>query len=523
MNSRNSVENALVVCSVLLTENFTSSIIKNYKGIEDLLYGVYMFPNMLDISFSGHIKKDRKEIAVANKFLEIPDSFWALFRSKNRQIYINALLRINEEYQYSNYFLSKEICITTLNDYFSQNKVTLEEDEEQNELAALEPVSARILNWLLENHWLRKVDDYNNMTVYIVIPDYAAAFVDVFANLAGEDEDETQIYIQNVYAILFSFRNDPRANIGLLKTALINTRKLNKSLQDMLHNVDKFFESLLKQDNYRDLLKEHLDGYVEEIVQKKYHILKTSDNFYLYKADIRKLLQEMRQNTEWLNAVCQKNKQLRGIDLTIDDICEQLDLIEKGFSDIEHRIINIDREHVHYIRATVTRLNYLLNTEDNMKGLVIQLLNSLAKDQDSEKEEEKIKKVGNIINLSYPAVLSQNSFYKRRKSRQNFSDTLSVEDEQTEELTREDVLKINKMKKRYSRQQIESFVEERMINGRFAVTKDTVNDNESFEKLVLAYDHSVRKDSSFAVESIGEEVIDNGQFVYPKLIFHKKK
>lgn len=62
-----------------------------------------------------------------------------------------------------------------------------------------------------------------------------------------------------------------------------------------------------------------------------------------------------------------------------------------------------------------------------------------------------------------------------------------------------------------------------MINGRFAVTKDTVNDNESFEKLVLAYDHSVRKDSSFAVESIGEEVIDNGQFVYPKLIFHKKK
>ena len=28
-----------------------------------------------------------------------------------------------------------------------------------------------------------------------------------------------------------------------------------------------------------DLLKEHLDGYVEEIVRKKYHILKTSDNF----------------------------------------------------------------------------------------------------------------------------------------------------------------------------------------------------------------------------------------------------
>ena len=64
---------------------------------------------------------------MANQFLEIPYSFWALFRSKNRQIYIEALLRINEEYQYSNYFLSKEICIVTLNDYFSANKVMLEE------------------------------------------------------------------------------------------------------------------------------------------------------------------------------------------------------------------------------------------------------------------------------------------------------------------------------------------------------------------------------------------------------------
>ena len=459
---------------------------------------------------------------MANQFLEIPDSFWALFRSKNRQIYIEALLRINEEYQYSNYFLSKEICISTLNDYFAQNKVTLEADEEQDELEALEPVATRILNWLLRNHWLRKVDDYNNMTVYIVIPDYAAIFVDAFSHLSGEEEDETQVYIQNVYAILFAFRNDPRANIGLLKTALINTRKLNKSLQDMLHNIDKFFESLLKQDNYGDLLKEHLDGYVEEIVQKKYHILKTSDNFYLYKTDIKKLLQEMRQNREWLDGVCTKNKQLRGLELSIEDICEQLDLIEKGFSDIEHRIINMDREHTQYIRATVTRLNYLLNTEDNMKGLVIQILNSLSESQSSEEKEEKIQKVSKLINLSYPAILSQKSFYRRRKARQNFIDALGADENQEEELSKEDILKLNKMKKRYSRQQIEAFVLEHMTDGRFTVTKEAITDNEAFEKLVLAYDESIRKDSSFKVESVGESLIDNGSFVYPEITFSKK-
>ena len=47
---------------------------------------------------------------------EIPDTFWSLFRSVNREIYIDALLYINEEYQYNNYFLTKEACIQILGD-----------------------------------------------------------------------------------------------------------------------------------------------------------------------------------------------------------------------------------------------------------------------------------------------------------------------------------------------------------------------------------------------------------------------
>jgi hypothetical protein len=31
---------------------------------------------------------------------EIPESFWSLFRSVNRETYIEALMAINEEYQY---------------------------------------------------------------------------------------------------------------------------------------------------------------------------------------------------------------------------------------------------------------------------------------------------------------------------------------------------------------------------------------------------------------------------------------
>jgi len=458
---------------------------------------------------------------MANQFSEIPESFWGLFRSRNRQIYIDALLQVNEEYQYSNYYLSREICIQTLSDYFARQKVTLEQEESEDDFDVLEPLSTRILNWLLRAGWLRKVEDYSTMAVYIVIPDYAAVFVDAFVHLAGEDEDETQVYIQNVYAILFAFKNDPRSNISLLKTALINTRRLNKTLQDMLHNMDKFFSSLLEQNVYGDLLKEHLDGYVEEIVRKKYHILKTSDNFYLYKTDIKKWLGEMRQNYPWLLQVCERNKKLRGLDIQVEELEKQLDMIERGFDDIEHRIINMDREHTRYIRATVTRLNYLLNKEDNMKGLVIRLLNHLSESEGREGQEREAEKVGALMNLSQMTVISDKSLYKRRRIKQDFMESLTPEEE-VEELSGEEILRLNRIRNRYSRKQIEEFILGKMEDGRLELTKDTIASPEDFEKLVLAYDGSARKDSPYCIREQDVEMIDNGHYRYPKLVFERK-
>ena len=95
-------------------------------------------------------------------------------------------------------------------------------------------------------------------------------------------------------------------NLTMLKTALVNTKKLNKALQDMLHNMDKFFERLLNKQSYDELLKEHLEGYVEEVVRRKYHILKTSDNFYIYKMDIKRWLKEMREDDAWVERIRQK-------------------------------------------------------------------------------------------------------------------------------------------------------------------------------------------------------------------------
>lgn len=461
---------------------------------------------------------------------EIPDKFWGLFRSVNREAYMEALLNINEEYQYSNYFLTREVCIQVLSDMYIKKHFQLKQEEDETEFDLLETPASRTLKWLLRTGWLKKLEDYNTLATNIVIPDYAAIFIDAFERLGSEDMEETEIYIQNVYATLFSFKNDSRVNLSMLRTALVNTRRLNKALQDMLHNMDKFFGRLLDQQSYHDLLKEHLEGYVEEIVRKKYHILKTSDNFYIYKTDIKKCLRDMRENEEWIGLVRERSKAMGD---TKDDVVDLLDMIERGFDDIEHRISNMDKEHTKYVRATVTRLNYLLSGETDTKGLVVQLLNQMSaavtEEQNTQVEnrgngysyEEILQLTGERMNMSLLEMLSEKSLYKRRKPREDFISQMA-EDETIEDLNREDVLKLNRILQRYSKQEIEAFIEEHMKDDVMDVEKLKIADEESFEKLILAYDYSTRRNSKYIVLEEDTPQIENGCYKYPALKFVRR-
>ncbi len=100
---------------------------------------------------------------------------------------------------------------------------------------------------------------------------------------------------------------------------------------------------------------------------------------------------------------------------TGEDVLELLDMIERGFDDIEHRISNMDKEHSKYVHATVTRLNYLLSGERH-EGTGYS-----APEPDVEDDyEEVIQKTGEKMNLSLVEILSEKSLYKRRKKTERF-------------------------------------------------------------------------------------------------------
>lgn len=125
------------------------------------------------------------------------------------------------------------------------------------------------------------------------------------------------------------------------------------------------------------------------------------------------------------------------------------------------------------------------------------------------------------LNLSDPGILSDQSLYQKRGTRKKFEEELPA-DEERAELTREEILKLNKVNRRYSRREIEEFLEEREKDGMIDTAEIKIETKDEFEKLILAYDYAMKKNSLYQAVEKEEKRIHNGPFSYPNLLFIKK-
>ena len=90
------------------------------------------------------------------------------------------------------------------------------------------------------------------------------------------------------------------------------------------------------------------------------------------------------------------------------------------------------------------------------------------------------------------------------------------------ELSEEEILNYNKVKNRYSRREIEDFIQDHMENGTMKVDQNTVSSDEDFEKLILAYDYSTRTKSRYKAVESDAKPIKNGPYTYPEFQFVRR-
>ena len=91
------------------------------------------------------------------------------------------------------------------------------------------------------------------------------------------------------------------------------------------------------------------------------------------------------------------------------------------------------------------------------------------------------------------------------------------------QLDKYDILRLNRIQMRFSKKQIEEFIENNMEDEVMDASKINIADEEEFEKLILAYDYSTRKNSRYMVLEEEPEMVEKDGYRYPALRFVKRR
>jgi len=218
---------------------------------------------------------------------------------------------------------------------------------------------------------------------------------------------------------------------------------MEKTLKRVYHNVNRYVQQLIDNDNINEILAAHYDDFYHQIIETHIQPLKVKDSIPKYKNPIQHILDAWLENDELINNITQASiteKRAGTLEEHRHEILSKLFFIRESYETIEHEYLNeIDEKVRRYTRATTKKIEYLTNTDRTVQGNLIFLLNTLA---DKKDDDNLLDKIQSTFNLHRQKFLSESSLYHNKSAYRRIKQDPVLIDEPDEDLS-------NKIKNEY--------------------------------------------------------------------------
>ena len=467
---------------------------------------------------------------------KIPKEFYKLFASKYREYYQRFLISIYEESgrSYSLLGLTERECCEIMNEWIAAETLDWSEEQfdEEGELLTRSNMAFVCLRHLEEWGWLRKDYDESLNSYVVSFPEYSQLFVELFQRLYSEDSTKERESVLAVYSYLYTYSADKEKNNEILKSALQTSQSLLRMLSNMQEGMRGYFDELSRQRSFLGI-QEVLVNEINNSDSKKYAILTTTDSFYRYKEAVKELIdQNLSENEarrqQFLDQQVQLKLQMeseesvpieytpkyRRLERAVSLCEEAMDIIyriEREFDAIERRYNKLIEQKTVFASRAAARIRYILMEGAAEEDQTVTLVNLLNR---SSCQEEILTKLADRMHLTerFHVITERSLFRKRDSERGSFEPQAVVREEDQREDLDSFVLK-----PLYTGKEIAEFRRKNIKDGRFTVTRDTVQSIEDLEKLFFVWQDATEIAENDQEISIGEELENEEGFRFSEL------
>lgn len=346
-------------------------------------------------------------------FSTLPASFFSPLASPNRELYADCLLVFYRLFQESPTGVPRSGLVGRFAEIASERGATLppegaEDADRRPEIGEDGPadeespvfgqdaavgddarlfldrsIGTRIVRILVSAGWLGEetLPDYTRV---VTISASARPF---FEALAKTEEGAGVEYESHVVAIYSSLCGDAAREHGhhAVATAHFHAMLLVESLKVLSQNIRSHYSRLIEESRgagVPEILRLHYDRYLEEVVDRAYARLKTSDNLSRYRPRIARAVNGFLSDAVWLDRTAaalaaQRRETVEAsrlrLRVMLEEIRDQLRALDPVLDDI-------DRRNMLYARSSIERIKGLLREDASLAGRLASIARVLVRD-----------------------------------------------------------------------------------------------------------------------------------------------
>lgn len=463
-------------------------------------------------------------------FQIIPSNFFNIFLSDNRELYIQSMLEIYKETKDNSYDLMINQCVALLSNYHDDKIFKYKSelfDEEVSDEKIIENYSKKIVKNLTYYGWLEESIVFEEKAIYISIPSYSIQIIEAIKNIINPPTFQTEKCITNIYFNIKAITKDNIISWINVQNSYDSILELERLYQEMIFNLKVYYNRLLEKSNISNLIEEHFDNYTLSPLFNKYFSLKTDDNVYKYRYEIISIINNIVNDDELVKIISKQLSTKKQINETEaeGEILLCLDKIKTTLEDVDRKQSLVNKKHNQYVEATLNRINYLKNRDEDFKGNIIKILKIISEDKD-----EQMIDIINKHKLIYSfKMYSYKSIYKEKVKRPPFQgqtiNEVSNTGNENEQAQKDLIILANRHKMIYKFRDsvIEDFININMGDRDSITTKDfSIEDNESFIKFVMAYKLTQKRRFEYKSKIISYGVMDYDRWRLPNIEFRRK-
>lgn len=446
-------------------------------------------------------------------FHVVSDNFFMPLASPNKKIYWECISKLfgimNHQLSFG---IERDVLIEELQYYFEQEHAIEIEDEDVAGKSSRDKA-----NWMLRRlefyGWI-EVETDKSYVQRVNFKDYAVKMIKTLLEIEEGKQVEYQGYIYVIYSLVRSNTDKPGT---VLLSILENTDMLITGLKNLNSGIKRYIDELTRYKTPSEIMDVLFNDYIENIVDKAYHRLLTSDNVAKFRPEIVERLESKSRSKAYIEKASAEIANIQEIlkEQAVERVYQYIHTIIDAFKNLDDILAEINQKNTQYQKAAVNRAKFFLIGTEDVRGQLKEILSGMNEQINKQNMDlggiYRISFMDELIRIYTSAFLDEKSLYVPIEGKKEFKPR-EIENELPDAKLRQK--KIQKMMERMARvlnpQKINQYVLEcmrgRAVMQASELPLDTVED---FVHMIYIRLYGQRKNMRYEIQT-GDEITVNG-------------